>query len=651
MRTLSPALLAAQRGASAVPYVEAAVSSRIGGVRRLDFERLYAGGEPDGCHAAAMPGDGSLVRSRVNAGRLYYQRVGAPGGGSNFSSWTDLGAAGGADAALCAEGARLLLFYVDPDGVTLRLRESTDNGATLGAAVSVATASSAVAWLAADVKTGGDALLLYSAGAQVYSVLRSGGSWGTPAAWTNAVASVTGLACYHHGDWNAAVCGTGGDGAAFVWTAVLGDGFSQPAGVWSGLREVTRSSGGSGLSFRAPFLSRPDTFRLTFVERFSGAAPYSRPYHAYTPGTAGFAANLWREPFPFDLGSEFGQALAFSGDAAWLTTPSGVWRAPLAVPETGLTPDLLEAATDDGPFAGRLRLTLRNDKGQYSPLPAALRTGAEIRISPGYVTAEGPQASDGPAYWIERIEHRTGGGESVLVVEARDAWSLLEAWRPRRQYQWAAGQRNIFGILQFLFARAGLELTASGAGAAVNDLYPAFTVHPGDSGLAAVRRLLARAPDVIMMRGEFGVLRQPLQTEDAVYGYGDNHSLYSGRYSLEAAPANRVQVFGAGVFAERFDWADAAARYDRLLQADDRGLTAVAQAEGRAEALLRHAALRSQDGEVTVPPNCGQELYDVIEVTDRAAGLTAARRRVLGLALRYSARKGVYEQRIALGAV
>src|SRR5436309_10447692 len=167
MRALTAPLLAAQRSASAVPYLKAVVSDRIGGIRRPAWSRLYTGSEPDGYHAAAMPGDGSLVRARVSGGRLYYQRVTSPGAGSNFGAWTDLEAAANAGVALCAEGSRLLLFFVDPGGTQLRLRESTDNGATLGAASTVATASGAVTWLAADVKPNGDACLLYSVGATI----------------------------------------------------------------------------------------------------------------------------------------------------------------------------------------------------------------------------------------------------------------------------------------------------------------------------------------------------------------------------------------------------------------------------------------------------------------------------------------------------
>jgi hypothetical protein len=92
--------------------------------------------------------------------------------------------------------------------------------------------------------------------------------------------------------------------------------------------------------------------------------------------------------------------------------------------------------------------------------------------------------------------------------------------------------------------------------------------------------------------------------------------------------------------------------YDRLRQVDDRNLTAVAQVETRADAVLRQAALEAMSGEISVPVNCGQELYDLVEVTDPGAGLTAARRRVLGLSLHYSTgERPAYQQRITLGAV
>ena len=280
-----------------------------------------------------------------------------------------------------------------------------------------------------------------------------------------------------------------------------------------------------------------------------------------------------------------------------------------------------------------------------------MTAGAEVRVSPGYVTSGGPQASAGPAYWVDGVELTSGGGEAAAVVLASDGWGLLEAWRARRQYAWAAGAKNLFGILQFLFARAGLELSSSGASSESANLYPAFTVNPGDSGLTAARRLLAMLPDVVYFRGEFGYLKEPLATEAAAYAYGTDHALVAGRYRAVAAAANRAQVFGSGVFAERLDWPSLEAVYDRLAQVLDANLTTVTQAEDRGDAVLRRASLGAADGEVTAAVNCGQELYDAIAVTDAVAGLSAAKRRVLGLALRYSAATGTYEQRLRLGGV
>ena len=365
-----------------MPYLKAVVHDRIGGVRRLAFERLYTGGEPDGYQAATMPGDGSLIRSRVTGGRVYYQRVTDPNEGSDFSGWTDLAASANADTALCADGSRVLLFYVDTDGTTVRVRESTDNGATLGADVTAASASGAVTWLAADVKSNGNALLVYNAGATVYRVKRVSGVWGSPTAWTNSVASVSGLACHHQADWNVAVAGTDAAGPAYVWTCIFGDGIWQATDTWSALREVTRASTGSDVIFRAPFLGRPETHRLSFVEKFSGSASYSRPYHSFMPTPAIFSENRWREPIPFDLDTEYGLAFAFDLDAAWLCAPHGVWRAPLAPVTLDLTADVLEAEVSDRPFGGEARLVVRNDDGRYSGAPSPLHAGARSRSSP-----------------------------------------------------------------------------------------------------------------------------------------------------------------------------------------------------------------------------------------------------------------------------
>lgn len=660
MRNLPPDLLAAQRSASTAPFLQVQVSERIGNVRRLRWQRLYTGSEPDYYHAATMPADGSLLRARVDPAdnKLYYQRVTSPGAGSDFSGWTYLAnVSGGAGIAMTSEGASVLLFYVAPDDITILVRESSDNGATFGAPDTVDVAPGAIGWLAAGLKSDGTALLVYSVGATVYRVKRVSGAWGSASAWTNSAGSISGLACHFQGDFNLAVTGTDTGGAAKAWTVIYGDGHDQAADTWSGLMELTSADVGSAMEFRAPSLARPDVYRQFFVEKYTGSESYSRPLWTHTPQTASFVFNAWREPVPFDLAGEYGVAQTSGGSDAWLSTPAGVWRASLSVAVADLSADVLELIADASPQDGRVRVVLRNDDGRYSDLSsgpyAVIRRGSQLNFSPGYMTAAGALASTGPKYWIDGWEYETGEGGAVFVLHGHDAWTILDSWRARRQYSWGAGEKNVFLILEFIFGRAGLEFTSLSNSSTMTSLHPSFTIHPGELGRTAVRRLLAMVPDLVMVSGEFGYVRNPLATDPAEYDYGVDHVILRGRYGALSPDFNRVQVFGDGVMVDRFDWGSIDDLYDRLLQVHDLNLSSVATAEERADALQRNAALGEEGGEILVPVNCGQELYDVVAITDAGAGLSSARRRVMGMALRYSVdrRSPAYEQRIRLGAV
>jgi len=656
MRTLYSALLAAQKKASGVPYVKVEVVDSIGGVKRLDWQRLYTGSEPDFYHAATMPADGSLVRCRVDGGNLYRQRVANPGPASNFGAWTLVETCANAGVALASYGAAVLLFYVGTNGRTLYLRESTDYGASFGSPITITTAASAVGWLAAALKSDGTALFIYSVGGAVYRVKRSGGSWGSPAAWSNSLSSVSGLACQYWLDFNVLVTGADSQSRNKVWSTIYGDGYSEAVDAWSPLREVMGASAGSSVEFRAPFLAYADTFRATFIEKYSGSESYNRPYFSYSPAAADFVDNLWREPVPLNLSGQYGLALTCSASAFWLTAPWGVWQASLATSTLDVTADVLELTSEDEPGGGRLRVVLRNDDGCYLDLSGAkavIQRGAEVRISPGYVTASGPLASAGPAYWLQGWEYTSGSGGATLVLQARDAWQLLDGWRARRQYAWAKGERNVFQLLSFVVARAGLELSALSYSSTITNLYPSFTIQPGESAATAVHRLLSMAPDALFFRGHLAYVRNPQAADASDYAFGVDHPVLSGRYATLRPPANRAQVFGNGPFVEGFDWAEIEDAYDRVRQTHDLNLDTVALAQDRADAEQRHLAMAAQGGSLVAPPNCGQELYDVVTITDPPAGLSLAKRRVLGLSLRYvrSGRAPAYEQRLTLGAV
>ncbi len=558
--------------------------------------------------------------------------------------------------ALCSREAEVLAFRIGADEHLYRC-ESADNGASWGSWIDMGaiTGTASNFRVAACHKGNGDAIVLYSDGAILYRRRRISGSWESAVEWTNSLQSISGISVFYGGDWNTIVTGADPSGQKGVWTCVYGDGYSQSPGVWSALAELTIASAGSNVEFLFPSLGFPDVFRAFFIETYSGVSPYSRPFWSHSLASADFISNLWREPVPFDLYSSYGLALAYHGSYAWLSAPFAVWRAPFSLSAVDVSEDVIALNFSAEPFSGKARLELRNDDGRYGNIGtdsyAAICQGSEVSISPGYRTSAGIEVSSGPAYWIEGWEYISKGAQAVFVLHAADGWRLLGHWRARRQFSWSAGSKNVFQLLAFIFARAGLEFSAFSNSEEMVNHYPAFAIHPGESGASAVRQLLEMVPDVLFFRRHYGYIVNPKASDSSSYSYGMEHTLWQGRYGELCPEIDRVQVFGAGVLSEGFDWSGMAKVYDRLDQIHDLNLDSAEKAQKRAQAELRRQEIAASAGEILVPPNCGQELYDVIDITDSRAGLDGEKRRVLGLTLRYSAAEGRYEQRLELGGV
>ena len=457
-------------------------------------------------------------------------------------------------------------------------------------------------------------------------------------------------------DWDLALAGTDSDGNYHLWTLLYGDGYGQSTGTWSGLTSISLASSGSGVEFHAPFLDYPDAYRMFFIEKYTGTVSYTRPYWGHTTLLSDYADGLWREPVPFNLTSSYGVALAHNSAYAWLSTPSGVWRAALIPATVDLSADVLDLRAETEPFSGRLAVALRNDDGRYnSPSVggyAPISFGSEIRVSPGYQTSSGSLTSSGPAYWIGDWEHRSAPGEARFVLYGDDGWALLAGWRARQQFAWAAGTRNVFQLLAFVLARAGLDLTSYSNSSTMVNHYPSFTIQPGESGLRAVQRLLEMTPDRLFLEGASGYLLYPQSSDTSVYSYGTGHAVLTGGYRSTPRNVNQAQAHGKGVFAEAFDWTGIDEVYGRVRQTLDLNLDSAGEAADRAATELRRVVVEALGGHLLVPTNCGQQLYDVIAITDSRAGLSAVKRRVLGLAFTYQrSPRPRYDLRLDLGGV
>jgi len=667
MRQLSSTLLAAQKQASRTPYVEIKACNKITGVVRLDWSRLYTGSEDDYFHAVTIPGDGSLIRVRVtppaDSRKLYRQRVANPGQGSDFSQWVYTNQYNVVVVAAASLGAEVSIFWIKSDKKIYQLK-STDYGVTWGSSELLGySPTTAINGIAADYKANGDIALFFADQATLYVMKRVNGSWGDKVAWDKTTGDLSGIATHYAGDWKLLVTGKDSGGNFKLWSLVYGDGGEITAGTWSGLKEIVSAPSDGSFEYHRVFMDKPDVYRCLFVEKFTGTQAYNRPFWSHSVPDTSYLGNCWREPVPFNLASEYGLAIAHYGDYCWLSAPYGLWRAKLTEENLDLTADVLSVREELTKTSGRLIVELRNDDGQYaSPGQgdlSVLDIGCQLELSPGYRTTAGNEVSSGQAFILNAYEHTSSGGKASLILYASDAWSLIESWQARHQFRWnkQTSEMCVKDILAFVVGRCGLKLEVKSQSLVITSFYPDFTIHPNNRGNTVITRLLSFVPDVLFIEGNKAYIVNPLATDSSVYSYGASHSITEGKYQKKTGEPNRVQVEGYDpvnskpVVVDSFSWNAITKLYDQLQQLEDSNIDTVEKAQARGEAYLREMEIESASGAIGIPVNCGQQLYDVTDITDSRAGLSGEKKRVLELTLVYNPRRGEYEMRLSLGAV
>ncbi len=666
MRSLSDTLLSAQKKASHTPYVRVEARNTACGVVRYDWSRLYTGSEDDYFHAVTIPSDGSLIRVRItppaDSRKLYRQRVADPDPNSDFSQWTSCNQYNAVIVAACSLGAEVSIFWTKSDRKIYQMK-STDNGVNWGAPELLGyTPTTAINGIAAAYKTNGDIALFFADQATLYVMKRINGSWGDAVAWDKSTGDLSGVGAVYHGDWNLVVTGQDSSDNFKLWSLVYGDGGDVSAGTWSALKEFASAPSGGDFEYGQAFLDKPDVFRTFFVEKFAGTEAYNRPFWSHSVSGASFLSSLWREPVPFNLSSEYGLAVAHHGDYCWLSSPDSVWRAKLTQESLALTGDVLSVREELETDRGGLVVELRNDDGRYASPGSGdlsvLSTGCQLEFSPGYRTSAGNESSSGQAFVLEAFEHTSSGGKATLMLQASDAWSTVSSWRARHQFRWnkETDEMCVKDIMAFVLARVGLKLEVKSQSSVMTGYYPDFTINPGNRGDAVISRLLTFVPDVLFIEGSKAYIVNPQSSDSSVYSYGTSHAILEGRYRQRFWEHNRIEVEGYDtgndkpLIVNAFAWDEIDRLGNRLEQVRDRNLDSVAKAQARGDAYLRGAEIESAGGAIRIPVNCGQQLHDVVDITDSRAGLDAEKKRVLGLILVFDSSRARYEQWLALGS-
>ena len=593
----------------------------------------------------------------------YASRVTTPAPGDTFSPWTELddeiSALG--DVCLAVDSDTLYAFMVDDDLTTIVMRRSTNNGASWTSRSTVTSAGGVKTKLAAAAADDGDIVLFYADqdDGLVYTIrMPSGGEWGSPAAWTNSLEVIDGLACCYVADWQVIVTGREDDTLdPGVWSCYFGDGGQFTINTWGPLRDVVTSAHGSEILYTEPSVARADVFRLYFTERFAGDEAYAKIHWTTLDDSKSFNEDQWREPQVFNYEGD-GVAVTVSGAELWLAASNGVWLIDLpAFEQVDIAAAIVEVSVRVDDAGAIVDVELDNADGTWTAYGTgglgALQRGARLQLTPGYATPDGDETPGGFAntYWVESLELVTGA-RPVLKIRARDGWWLLSRWRARRQFGWVAGDLAVSQLLMRLVGRGGMGYTGGGTvSALLTTLQPAFTVQPGETGEGAVRRLLRFVEDVGYWAAEFLNVRLPEDDESATYAFGPGeHAVLEARYPDVGAAVNRARVVGIpGIYAEETDFSESE-RVEQIGLALDLNLTTGEEAATHAAAMLRKSYLEAPVAEIKLSGvHCGVQLFDVIELTDPQAGLDAVARRVIGYTWRFDGQRGRYDMTLTLG--
>ncbi|HUV52791.1 MAG TPA: hypothetical protein VMW64_06930, partial [Dehalococcoidia bacterium] len=414
---------------------------------------------------------------------------------------------------------------------------------------------------------------------------------------------------------------------------------------------------GEGITYEFPDCHLPASAQdyentlIVGVEKFTGTTAYTRPLICHAVRESDFYSMAFTEPRPFlDVSSSYGMRLQSTTGYWWLERPDGVWRSPrAAAAPLDLTPDIVSLRAK----RGNLTIELDNSRAQYATPP---EKRSEVVLKLGYRTTAGNEAVEVGRYWLDSWEYSSSPNISILKLFCLDGQGLASQWSSRFLMRWPAN-KTVWEIVQEIICRWGINLTSPAGiprSSAVDNLYPDFTLPPTTRGDVSLRRILAFIPDSLVFTGNEAYLKDLRADEASSYSYGITHVILQGEYR-QAVPLTRARAIGRDVDDNRivedaFDWTNLQLGIDIFSQDYDPNLQSAARAQERADAILRKGSLPAQGGQITVPPNVGQELYDVITVTDKRCGISSKKYRVMDIDANYSLREWQYRQAFTLGA-
>ena len=133
------------------------------------------------------------------------------------------------------------------------------------------------------------------------------------------------------------------------------------------------------------------------------------------------------------------------------------------------------------------------------------------------------------------------------------------------------------------------------------------------------------------------------------------HAILDGQYSTDTPRTNRAYVigrdiYGNPVYGTAVDSTELGLVGERLDFQQDLAIPTDAKAADAASAILSKMRLSGKGGVILIPPTCGQELFDTVEITDSQGNQSAVKFRVVGIRFEYNPKQARYQHKLILGA-
>jgi len=595
---------------------------------------------------------------------LYRQKVASPGPTSDFGLWTLLASDCYGPCAIAAYGAKIYIFYRTTANVLWKYY-SHDYGVTWSNAQLVAAYTDVLSMAACWWGTGNIVVCFaFKAGQQNGIVIDTTDQSTSEHTWLGSTqhpwGNNFGAGCYYTPDHIDLVVAAWESQTPYNLYGLYRQQFDNTY-HFTDVDPFITAPAGEGITYEYPDCHKPASAQdyenalIVGVEKYTGVTAYTRPLICHAVKGSDFYSMAFTEPKPFlNITSNFGLRTSSTSDYWWLERPDGVWRALRAAATLlDLTPNIISLRCHSERSEESLIIELDNSKAQYSTPP---EKRSEVVLKLGYRTTAGNEAVEVGRYWLDSWQYSSSPNASILTLFCLDGLGLADKWTSRFQMRWPTN-KNVWEIIQEIICRWGINLTMPAGipySSASQNLYPDFTLPPGTAGDSALRRILAFIPDSLVFTGNEAYLKDLRADEASSYSYGTTHVILQGEYR-QAVPLSRARAIGRAadesrIVEDAIDWTNLQLGIDIFAQDYDSNLQTTTRTQERADAILRKHALETQGGQIVIPPNVGQELYDVITITDNRCGIVSKKYRVMDIDAEYSLREWQYHQAFILGA-